>query len=93
MRSYKKKLGTEIHEYLERFGVDYCGIKDRFIGELCKRLYGCLNKKSTSDETKGKDLENVSEAKTKKMTNKEFQDYFQKEVKMQCLIWRINELN
>lgn len=94
MRSYKKKLGTEIHEYLERFGVDYCGInKDRFIGKLCKRLYECLNKTSISDETKGKDPENESEAKTKKMTNKELQDYFQKEVQMQCLIRRINELN
>lgn len=92
MRSYKKKLGAEISEYLKSYGVEYCGIsKDYLTGKLCKQLYECLNKVSASDETKGKAPENELEEKTKKMTNKELQVYFQKEIQMQCLIRKINE--
>lgn len=92
MRNSKKSLGAEISEYLKRFGVEYCGIKNNSVGKLCRQLYECLNKPCASGGTKGKEPDNETEAKTKKMTNQELQEYFHKEVQMQYLNQKISEL-
>lgn len=91
VRNYKKTLAAEIRKYLEKFGVDYCGIdKDKNAGSLCRQLYERLNGICTDEE---KEQETDSESKPKKMTNKVLCSYFAREIKMQYLKGKIKELN
>ena len=91
LRSLKMKLTKEIRDYLEKFGVDYCGVdKDRSAGRLCRQLYERLNGIYVDDE---KEPEAGWNAKPVRMRNKDLRFYFVKEMQMGYLIQKIKELN
>lgn len=91
VKNRKKGLTAEIREYLEKFGVGYYGIdKDKSAGRLCRQLYERLNGIHTDDE---KEQEIDCDIKPVKMKNKDLRFYFVKEVHMQYLTRKINELN
>lgn len=91
VRRNKLKLTAEIRESLEKFDVDYCGIdKEKNASRLCRQLYERLNGIHGDEE---KEHETGCDARPKRMTNKDLRSYFAKEVHMQFLIGKINELN